>query len=171
MSIEEHWTELEWRFCRSVANALSMRLIVGGIAVPSLRVFFNGEIKTADVGRKRWREGSVVVEISGRRIDTGLPPYLPADELRSERLSDGEANVPTSRRLTMIRSTRAKREAEIALIAVKAFEGWMRQQALRDSVAATMEALAQRITIPALHSGRGAKPSSRSTLRDGAHPR
>lgn len=167
MSIEERWAETEWRFCRGVANALSMRLIVEGLAVPSLSVFFNGEIMIADGGRKRWREGSVVVEIAGRRIDTGLPPYLPADELRSETLSDdGVANAPTDKRLAAIRSKRAEREADIALIAIKAFEGLMRQQELRDSVVATMEALAQRITIPPLHSGsrrNGIKPSPQTS--------
>ena len=87
MGIEERWSEMEWRFCRAVANALSIRLIGMGLAVPSLRIFFNGDLKTADGGARRWREGTVVVEIAGRRIDTGVPPYLPDDELRSETAS------------------------------------------------------------------------------------
>lgn len=153
MGIEVRWSEMEWRFCRAVANALSIRLIGMGLAVPSLRIFFNGDLKTADGGARRWREGTVVVEIAGRRIDTGVPPYLPDDELRSESASaEGDVVETTPDRLEMIRSRRSKREAEIVRIAVAAFGGLMRDRALRNSVVATMDALAQRISIPKLQS-------------------
>lgn len=154
MSLEERWSEMEWRFCRAVANALSMRLIIRGLAVPSLRVFFNGQVRTGRKGNvvSRWRDGSVLVEIAGRRIDTGRPPYLPNDELRGQSTSGGSDTIDlTGDRLDMIRLRRAEREGEIVQIAVAAFERLMRDQvALRDSVVANMGSLAQRITVPAL---------------------
>ena len=151
MSLEERWSEMEWRFCRAVANALSMRLTSRGLAVPSLRVFLTGPVRTA--GRsgnvRRWRDGTVVVELAGKRIDTGKAPYLPNDELR-EQTSSGEsdANGATPDRLDMIRSRRANREREIVEIAVAAYERLIRDQIpLRDSVVATMNSLAKRITV------------------------
>ena len=154
MSIEERWSEMEWRFCRATANAISMRLIVKGLAVPSLRVFLSGQVRTAQDARgaRLWRDGSVVVEIAGRRIDTGRPPYLPDDELRAQPVSSkGETNGLADERLEAIRLRRAERESEIVQMAVSTFERLMREHvALRDSVVANMDALARRITIPAL---------------------
>ena len=153
MSLEERWAEMEWRFCRAVANALSMRLITKGFAVPSLHVFFNGQVRTAKKGNvsRRWRDGTVVVEIAGRRIDTERPPYLPDDELRSWATSgEGDSKELTGDRLDLIRSRRAEREGEIVQIAVAAFERLMHDPALRDSVVANMDALSRRIAIPTL---------------------
>ena len=88
MSREERWAELEWRFCRSVSNAVSAALISGGLVAPSVRVFMNGEVKSAAHKEtiKTWRIGEVIVEVAGRRIPTLLAAYIPDDEIRAEML-------------------------------------------------------------------------------------
>ena len=150
MSLDERWGEMEWRFCRAVANSLSMRLITKGLAVPSLRVFFNGQVRLrGDDLRRRWRDGTVIVEIAGRRFDTGRPPYLPNDELRGQEIQSSEGE--TQARLDQIRERRAAREAEIVQVAAAAFERVIRDdRCLRDGVAASMTALSQRIAVAPL---------------------
>ncbi|WP_076997222.1 hypothetical protein [Variovorax sp. KK3] len=147
MSVDEQWAEAEWRYRRSLANAISMRLVVKGLAAPSVSVFFNGRALTRERNgtERRWRTGSVVVEIASRRIDTGRPPYLPADEL-------GNGNELTQARLNTIRMQRTEREREIVQIAVSAYEQLLRSDTgLRRSIASNMNALAERIAIPPLH--------------------
>jgi hypothetical protein len=148
MSLDERWGEMEWRFCRAVANSLSMRLISRGLSVPSLRVFFNGQVRQKKTGRTlvRWRDGTVIVEIAGRRFDTGCAPYLPDDELREQ--SAPHSADRAQARLDQIRARRAKREADIVQVATSAFERLIRDDAsLRDSVAMCLDALSRRISI------------------------
>lgn len=147
MSLDERWGEMEWRFCRAVANSLSMRLISRGLSVPSLRVFFNGQVRQKKTGRTlvRWRDGTVIVEIAGRRFDTGCAPYLPDDELREQ--SAAHSADRAQARLDQIRARRARREADIVQVAVSAFERLIREDAsLRDSVAMSLDALSRRIS-------------------------
>jgi hypothetical protein len=152
MSREERWAELEWRFCRAVANAVSTSLIQEGLASPSVRVFLGGEIKTARVGKgggtKTWRRGgSVTLEIAGRRINSDAAPYLPDDELRAELGEYPYAEVPTHR-LADMRANRQKREKEIVQIVVSAFRRLIHDdEALRESIASSMDALARRLSI------------------------
>ena len=98
---------------------------------------------------RRRRDGSVVVEIAGRRIDTGKAPYLPDDVLRGQADREDATSLVSADRLVTIRSRRTERESEIVQIAVAAFERLMGDDAaLRSSVAAEMNAVAHRITIP-----------------------
>ena len=148
MSREAHWGELEWRFCRGLANMISMRSIAEGLAAPSLRVFLSGEIRSAVLKNatsvRTWRTGHVCVELSGRRINSRCPPYIPDDELRSELFDD----VLTHERISQMRARRAKREQEIATRVLVDYRSLINlDQGLRDSVAHAMNAVALRLAL------------------------
>ncbi|WP_165191549.1 hypothetical protein [Caulobacter soli] len=148
MSVEQRWDELEWRFCRGVSNAVSMALLAKGLAAPSVRVFLTGEIrrKDNDKGPNLWRDGVVIVDVGGLRINTTLPPYVPIDELQAE-LSSGQ--IAPERRLAM-RALRADREREIVGAAVTAYAAAIRNDAsLREATATMLAALWTRLKITA----------------------
>lgn len=155
MSDDERWEELEWRFCRGVSNAVSMELIAHGLAAPSLRIFFNGKVnrRKGPAGDRRWREGTVIVEVAGYRINTQLPPYIPDDELRWERpfnevagLQGGSERV--GKRLAIIRANRRAREAEIAsVIRIRLGEIIRDRPSDREALEAAWYAVCTRIAV------------------------
>lgn len=149
MTQEERWNELEWRFCRSVSNAVSTALIARGLATPSVRVFLNGEVKsTVDKEIvKTWRTGEVIVEVAGRRIPTAVAAYIPDDELRAEM----RGRKLDARRQSDIGRTRKEREASIVGVVLELYGALIRRDRfLRQSVEATLVALGKRISIPLL---------------------
>ncbi len=149
MSREERWAELEWRFCRSVANAVSSALISHGLAASSVRIFLNGKVRSADYRGviKTWRTGEVIVEIAGRRISTQVPAYIPDDELRAE-ISGKRLDA---RRQKAMHHFRGKREREIVAVALASYKTLIRNDRLLcESVKATLTALGNRLSIPLL---------------------
>jgi hypothetical protein len=146
MSVDERWSELEWRFCRAVANTVSADLIAHGLATPSVRVFLGGEVRVGTRQQKasRWRDGNVILDIGGWRLNTEAAPYVPDDELRAEM---SNADVPSAR-IAKMRELRAARLEEIAIDARKSYRRRLNQDpALRDSVSLGLEALGERISI------------------------
>jgi hypothetical protein len=143
-SAEERWSELEWRFCRGVANRISTTLIAARLASPSVNVFLGGEARCSPARGTRWRYGNVLVEVAGRRFATPLPAYVPDDEWRAFR--DGTRVAPE--RLNVIRRRRAERESAIA--------GWVRDayaslitgnSTFSTSIGEQLQALGTRISV------------------------
>jgi hypothetical protein len=143
-SEEERWSDLEWRFCRGVANRLSTTLIAAHLAAPSVKVFLGGDVRSSPARGTRWRHGNVLVEVAGRRLSTPYAAYVPDDEFRA--LRDGGAVAPD--RQAVMRRRRVERETEIA--------GWVRgeygraikgSETLRKGVGRLLEALETRISV------------------------
>lgn len=146
-SDEDRWSELEWRFCRGVANRVSIALLAHHLAVPSLGIFLGGEARWSTKRGRRWRHGNVLAEVAGRRLATPHPAYVPDDEWRAFRSN----TVVRRERQSDIRRKRAEREEEVA--------AWLRFEfrqaiassaALRDSVRGELEALETRIGVDLL---------------------
>lgn len=146
-SDEKRWSELEWRFCRGVANRVSIALLAHHLAVPSLSIFLGGEVRGSPQRPSRWRHGNVLAEIAGRRFATPYPAHVPDDEWRAFRSKTG---VPRQRQ-SDIRRKRSAREEEIA--------GWIRGEyreavasnaALRESIRVQLEALETRLDVDLL---------------------
>lgn len=141
MSVEDRWEELEWRFCRRTSNAISTRLLILGLATPTVRVFLGGARRTSVTSGNRWRAGDVIVEIGGCRINTGVKPYLPDDELKGE---------PTAARRQAMRSTSTEREDEIVTVAVSRYRQRLSEDpALKRGADAALEPLWARLGMPA----------------------
>ncbi|MFA5966599.1 MAG: hypothetical protein WC804_21485 [Sphingomonas sp.] len=109
-SDDARWSELEWRFCRGVANRISTTLLANHLATPSLKVFLGGEVRKAPNRNARWRSGEVLVEVADRRYATNIPAYVPCDEWKAYRTG----TAVTGKREGDIRRFRARREREIA---------------------------------------------------------
>jgi len=107
---EARWSELEWRFCRGVANRVSTTLIANHLATPSVKVLLGGEAHSSKTSGKRWRAGKVLVEVADRRMATKLSAYVPDDEWQA--YASGKA--VTNDREGKIRRLRAERETQIA---------------------------------------------------------
>ncbi|HEY7810914.1 MAG TPA: hypothetical protein VIA98_11085 [Allosphingosinicella sp.] len=143
-SDDDRWSELEWRFCRGVANRVSIALLAHHLAVPSLRIFLGGEANQSTQRGTRWRHGNVLAEVAGRRMATPHPAYVPDDEWRA--FSSGA--VISRERQGDIRRKRAEREDEVATW----IRGEYRQivstsEALRESIGGELEALGARIGV------------------------
>jgi len=146
-SDEDRWAELEWRFCRGVANRVSTSLLAHHLAVPSIGIFLGGEVRSSVERGTRWRSGKVLAEIARRRFATPFPAYVPDDEWRAFK-----SGVPVTReRLSVMRRRRIAREGETA--------DWVRGEyrqlissgaALRDSVGGQLRALETRIGVTLL---------------------
>lgn len=142
---DAQWSELEWRFCRSVANRVSTALLAHHLAVPSVEVYLGGDARSSPQRGTRWRHGDVIVDIGGRRMATPLAAYVPDDEIRARR-AGGQVTVERQGR---IRRFRAGREADIA--------SWVRHEyakqlsadeGLRDGVKLALQSLGARIGTP-----------------------
>jgi len=141
-SDDERWSELEWRFCRGVANRVSTTLLAAHLAAPSLKVLLGGEAKNSTTKLKRWRTGNVLVAIADRRIATRLAAYVPDDEWRAYH---SKVPVPVTREGD-IRRFRAKREVEIAEAVRVAYLHQVKNDAgFRDSIELELHALGKRI--------------------------
>lgn len=146
-SDEDRWSELEWRFCRGVANRVSIALLAHHLAVPSLSIFLGGEVRWSVERGTRWRHGNVLAQVAGRRFATPYSAYVPDDEWRAFR---SRTDV-SSKRHGDIRRRRSAREEEIATW----IRGEYRQQlasnaALRESIRMELEALGERIGVDLL---------------------
>lgn len=147
MSAEERWAELEWRFCRGVANGISAAFVCNGLATSSVRIFLNGEIRSSGSGttRKVWRTGEVIVEVGSRRFATDLPAYIPYDELRAE---VGGRTIAAEREASM-RKRRDRRIREIITVVVADYKKLIRTDpAFRKSNKIAVAALGHRLAIP-----------------------
>lgn len=93
MTDEERWEDYEWQFRRRLANMLSQRLAMKGLAARTLAVHFTGQIKKGHRGP--YRSGSrVVININEYRIATNSSPYLPEDLfLEKQRSALREAKI------------------------------------------------------------------------------
>lgn len=139
---DAQWSELEWRFCRGVANCVSTTLLAHHLAVPSVEVYLGGDARSSPERGTRWRHGDVIVDIGGRRMATPLAAYVPDDEIRARR-AGRQVSVERQGR---IRRFRAAREADIA--------SWVRQEyakqlsankGLRDGVKLALQSLGGKI--------------------------
>jgi hypothetical protein len=144
---EQRWSEQEWRFCRGVANRVSIALLAHHLAVPSLSIFLGGEVRWSKRRAGPWRHGNVLAEIARRRFASPFPAYVPDDEWRAFK---SKSPVPRNRQ-TDIRRKRAAREEEIA--------GWLRGEyrqalasnpSLRESIRGQLEALETRLDVDLL---------------------
>lgn len=141
MSVEERWEELEWRFCRRTSNAISIRLLTLGLATPTVRVFLGGAHRSSKSTGNYWREGDVIVEIGGCRINTGIKPYLPDDELKGE---------STLVRCRATRAASATHETEIVTVAVSGYRQRLSEgPGLKRGADKALEALWVRLGLPA----------------------
>lgn len=140
----DRWSELEWRFCRGVANRVSIALLAHHLAVPSLRIFLGGDVRWSVQRGTRWRHGNVLADVAGRRFASPYPAYVPDDEWRAFR---DKTEIPRQRQAD-IRRKRAAREDEIAT--------WIRGEyrrilasspALRESIRIELEALEARVGV------------------------
>jgi hypothetical protein len=146
MTWEEKWEELEWRFCRSLSNAISSTLIADGLTPPSVRIFLSGDVRTTtgESGFRIWRTGSVVAEVAGLRLNSGCAPYIPIDEMQAE---DGGRKLTDDRRKRM-RALRAKRELEIVTNITTAYRRRILEDpGLSQSVEQSLAALAMRMGV------------------------
>lgn len=141
---DERWADLEWRFCRGVANRVSTTLLVHHLAAPSIKVFLGGEARYSPKRGTRWRHGNVLLEVAGRRFASPFPAYVPDDEWRA---FHSKAEISAERRRVM-RRRRVAREEEIA--------SWVRGEygqiiksdaAFRESLKLDLEALGTRINV------------------------
>ena len=142
MSDIERWNELEWRFCRSASNAISTELIASGLAPPSVRVFLGGEAKSGQRnGHTRyWRDGHVIVDVGGRRINTDAVAYIPDDELHTDEIAPERRSAITVRR--------AERLTEIITAVKLQYRKALREVSLADYVPKAFAALEARLSIP-----------------------
>jgi hypothetical protein len=146
-SDEERWSELEWRFCRGVANKLSISLLAHHLAIPSLSVFLGGEVRWSVKRGTRWRHGNVLAEVAGRRFATPYPAYVPYDEWRAFR---SKAKI-SSKRQGEMRRKRSAREDEIATwIGGEYRQALASNAALRESIRIELEALEARVGVDLL---------------------
>ena len=146
-SDEERWSELEWRFCREVANRVSIALLAHHLAVPSLSTFLGGDVRWSKRREAPWRNGNVLAEIAGRRFATPYPAYVPDDEWRAFR---SKTEVPRERQGD-IRRKRSAREEEIASwIRGEYREALASNSALRESIRVQLEALETRLDVDLL---------------------
>jgi hypothetical protein len=141
---EERWSELEWRFCRGVANRVSIALLANHLAAPSLSIFLGGEARWSAQRGTRWRHGNVLAEVAGRRFATPYPAYVPDDEWRAFR----SKTEVTRKRQGDIRRKRSAREEEIATwIRGEYRQALASNAALRDSIRMALEALGTRVGV------------------------
>ncbi len=142
MSEIERWNELEWRFCRGASNAVSSELIASGLSVPSVRVFLGGEAKrrSRDGRTHYWRDGHVIVDVAGRRINTDAAAYIPDDELHSDELA------PERRRA--IADKRSERLNEITNAVKLQYQKTLRDPSMKEFVPKAFAALEARLAIP-----------------------
>jgi len=121
---DERWSELEWRFCRGVANRVSIALLANHLAAPSLSIFLGGEARWSAQRGTRWRHGNVLAEVAGRRF--------------AKRQGD-------------IRRKRSAREEEIATwLRGEYRQALASNAALRDSIRMSLKALGTRVGVELL---------------------
>ena len=77
----ELYQESEWRFFRRICNRLSGGLAAHGLCARTLSVFADGEIRRGRGGTILYPKRNVILEINARRYYTGVPVYVPAEEL------------------------------------------------------------------------------------------
>lgn len=144
---DERWAELEWRFCRGVANRLSIDLLAHHLAAPSISIFLGGDARHSRKSGRWWRYGNVLAEVARRRFATDCRAYVPDDELRA---FHSKQPVDVTRQ-TNIRRFRAAREEEI-VIAVRS--GYRRlvhsSTSFSKSIGLQLKALETRIDVDLL---------------------
>lgn len=146
-SDDERWSELEWRFCRGVANRVSIALLAHHLAAPSLSIFLGGTVRWSPQRGTRWRHGNVLVEVAGRRFATPYPAYVPDDEWRAFR---SKTEISRERQAD-IRRKRSAREEEVATwIRGEYRQALSSNAALRDSIRIELEALEARTGVDLL---------------------
>lgn len=144
---EERWSELEWRFCRGVGNRVSTALIAGRLAVPSIKVFIGGDVRSSPARGTRWRHGNVLAEVAGRRLATPHPAYVPDDEWRAFR----DGTRVSSERAAVVRRRRAERESAIASWIRDTYGNFVKgNPGLRKSLGLQLQALETRIGVDLL---------------------
>ncbi len=146
-SDDERWAELEWRFCRGVANRVSTTLLAHHLAMPSVKVFLGGEPRYSPQRGTRWRHGNVLLEVAGRRLASPFPAYVPDDEWRAYHSS----TAISSERQGVMRRRRLAREEEIATWVHGEYGQLVKSDAaFRQSLKLDLDALGTRINVDLL---------------------
>lgn len=130
--------ELEWRFRRRVANALSLQLLMAGSSVADLGVYFNGQIHKRPEEPRRtefYRDGTVVVRLNGAYLATHPAPYI----------EDPDGAGLTETRRNRIRQETNDRASRIVTEAVNWYKDRISNEVgLKNYAADSMKAIGQR---------------------------
>lgn len=137
----ERYQEAEWRFFRAICNRLSIELVARNMAVRSLRIFANGQIKKGRIGYFRTGPGNVIVELNSRRYHIASPVYVPPEYYG--------AKQGTQKRLDEVRAFQNRRINDIATSAATRYGHDLNLDAnLRAYAGASMDALFNRLSLP-----------------------